>query len=85
MGLSIKDPTTVEAVRKLAKLEGKGITDTIREAVEEKLARKHPEKSIGVLLDEMTAEVAKWSKTGLKADKSFFDWLSAEDDIPDVR
>ena len=85
MGLSVKDPATVEAVRRLAKLEGKGITDTIRLAVEEKLAHTHPEKSIGELLDAMTAEVAKWPRTGLKADKAFFDWLSGEEDVPDVR
>ena len=39
-----KDPATDKAVRKLAKLKGKTLTETIREAVEYALAEQTREK-----------------------------------------
>lgn len=40
MAFHVRDPETDAAVRKLAALRGKGITDTIREAVEAELERE---------------------------------------------
>ena len=39
MAFHVSDPATDAAVRRLAALRGKGITDTIREAVEAELRR----------------------------------------------
>ena len=39
MALSIRDKNTDEAVRRLARLKQKGLTETIREAVENELWR----------------------------------------------
>jgi hypothetical protein len=39
MALHIRDPVTDIAVRRLAKLEGKSLTDTIGEAVEHEYER----------------------------------------------
>lgn len=40
MAFHIKDPATDAAVRRLARLKGKGLTETIREAVESELRRE---------------------------------------------
>ncbi|WP_368855728.1 type II toxin-antitoxin system VapB family antitoxin, partial [Proteus mirabilis] len=39
MAFSVKDEATDAAVRKLASLKGKGLTDVIREACENEFAR----------------------------------------------
>ena len=39
MAFHVSDPTTDAAVRRLAALKGKGITETIREAVQAELRR----------------------------------------------
>ena len=73
MAFSIKDPATDAAVRELAKLEGVSLTATIRAAVEDKLQARRQKLPLEVALDELAAEFAKYPKTGLKADKAWFD------------
>jgi len=81
MTLIIKDPATDARVRELAKLEGKSLTETVRDAVEERLKAKAREIPLAEQLEALGREfAAKYPPTGLKADKAFFDWLSGEED-----
>jgi antitoxin VapB len=81
MSIYIKDPETDKAVRQLAKLKGVTLTEAIRMATEEALARSKPNKKDKFLakVHELQAELAKYPRTGLKADKAFYDWLSGEE------
>jgi len=77
MTFYVKDPITDKAVRKLAKLKGITLTEAIRVAVEKDLAAENAAKSDvdEAAVDAIIAEVASWPKTGLKADKEFYDSL----------
>lgn len=77
MTFYVKDPATDKAVRKLAKLKGKTLTETIREAVETELQREHRE-TLPQRLDAIAQQLSKYPKTGLEADKAFFDELSGD-------
>ena len=73
MTFSVKDEATDAAVRRLAKLKHKNLTDTIREAVENEYSRAVGEVP---LLDRLRAigdTYARYPKTGEHADKAFFD------------
>ena len=80
MTFYVKDPATDKAVRKLAKLKGKTLTDTIREAVESALEEQKREKRLTFLerIKPIQDRLAKYRKTGLEADKAFFDELSGD-------
>jgi antitoxin VapB len=75
----VRDPGTDEAVRRLAKLKGKSLTATVREAVENEYER---ERSKIPLLDRIKAirdRAAALARPGGKpADKAFYDELSGE-------
>jgi antitoxin VapB len=78
MPFHIRDPATDEAVRKLAARRGIGITEAVRAATEEALRRDEEKLSLWERTADIRAEIASWPKTGLKADKAFFDSLSDE-------
>ena len=79
MAFHVKDAATDEAVRQLAKLERKTLTETIREAVEREYARVRSEIPLIERLKPIQAELKSLSKPGgLPADKAFFDELSGE-------
>ena len=78
MALSIRDKATDQAVRRLAEIKGKGLTETIREAVESELARAEREVPLIDRIRALQQEFAKYPKTGLEADKAFFDELSGD-------
>ena len=75
MSLLIDDENTVAAIRRLAGETGRSEADVVRMAVEaearrtEEAARRH--RAIRRLQD----EVGGWARTGLTADKAFFDDL----------
>jgi antitoxin VapB len=77
MTFYVKDPATDKAVRKLAKLKGKTLTETIREAVETELQRERRE-TLPQRLNAIAQQLSKYPKTGLEADKAFFDELSGD-------
>jgi len=77
MTFYVKDPATDKAVRKLAKLKGKTLTETIREAVETELQRERRE-TLPQRLNAIAHQLSKYPKTGLEADKAFFDELSGD-------
>jgi len=80
MAFHIRDPRTDETVRELARRRGIGITEAVREAAEEALDRDAKKLSLWERTADIRAEIASWPKTGLKADKAFFDSLSDEQD-----
>jgi antitoxin VapB len=81
MSIYIKDPATDKAVRKLAKLKGVSLTEAIRGAIEKALVDEKVKKKedFMAVVRELQAKLAKYPRTGLKADKAFYDWLSGEE------
>jgi antitoxin VapB len=83
VALHIRDPETDAAVRKLAKRMGLGMTEAVRVAVTEKLGALEQDAAsrdlvfVDVIRD-LQEEIARHGRTGLKADKSFYDELSGE-------
>jgi len=80
MAFSVRDGATDQIVRELAKLKGKTISETIREAAENELRREQEKVPLGERLDALTREFAKYPRTGLKADKAWFDEMWGEED-----
>jgi antitoxin VapB len=79
MAFHVKDKATDQAVRRLAKLKGKTLTETIREAVENEFAREKAKVPLLDRIKEIQDKAAALSKPGgLPADKAFFDELSGD-------
>ena len=79
MAFHIRDEATDKAVRRLAGLKGKTLTETIREAVEHEYERLHSEIPLIERLKPIQDQFASLTKPGgLSADKAFFDGLSGE-------
>jgi antitoxin VapB len=79
MAYSIKDPATDRIIRQLAKAKGKPILDSIREACENELKREYEKIPLWQRLQPLVRRVAAAPKTGLRADKAFFDDLSGDE------
>jgi len=80
MAFHVKDPATDRAVRRLAKIKGKSLTETIREAVEQEYEREQEKVPFLEKVKAIQEEFAALSKPGgLPADKAFFDELSGDD------
>ena len=77
MTICVRDPATDKAVRLLAKIRGKTLTETIREAVENEL-RKERRETLSERIDAIAQGLSKFPKTGLEADKAFYDELSGD-------
>lgn len=81
MTIYLKDEATSKAVRKLAKLRGTTLTDAVRTAVTEALKAEAEPIRRQKLRDDIRAlqdKFAKHPKSGLVADKAFFDDLSGD-------
>ena len=79
MAFHVRDPATDEAVRRLAKLKGKSLTATIRDAVEREYEQEYRKIPLLERLKPIWEELDRISKPGGKpADKAFFDELSGE-------
>jgi antitoxin VapB len=84
MGIFIKDPATDKAVRELAKLKGLSLTEAIRVAVEletEKIKSETRRKDFLKAIEVIQLRVAARGRTGLVADKAFYDELSGNEDV----
>jgi antitoxin VapB len=81
MSIYIKDPTTDKAVRKLAKLRGQSLTEAIHVAVYNELTveKRKKESSLAERIRPLQERFAALPKSGLTADKAFYDSLSGED------
>jgi len=79
MAFHVKDRATDQAVRKLARLKHKTLTQTIREAVEHEYQRESAQVPLLDRLRPIQEKFAAISKPGgLPADKEFFDALSGD-------
>jgi antitoxin VapB len=77
MSFHVRDPATDQAVRKLARIKGKTLTETIREAVEREYAAISATPPLIDRLRTIQAEFQEMKQSGGKpADKAFFDGLS---------
>ena len=82
MAFHVRDEAADAAVRRLAKLKGKSLTATIREACEHEYQR---ECGADLFIDDIKA-LQDWVDAhsrpgGLPADKAFYDELSGEDEL----
>jgi len=80
MPFHVRDPETDTLVRELARRRGVGLTEAVKQAVGAELERAEAEPTFLEKLRALQDEIAKRPKSGLKADKAFFDWLSGEED-----
>ena len=78
MAYNIKDRDTDRIIRELARLKGKPILDSIREACEHEIERERRKVPLWERLQPLLDQVAAAPDTGLKADKAFFDELSGD-------
>jgi antitoxin VapB len=79
MAFHIRDRATDSAVRRLAKLKGKTLTETVREAVEIEYRRMHAATPLIERLKPLQQELKSLSKPGGQpVDKAFFDEVSGE-------
>ncbi len=79
MPFHVRDPETDTLVRQLAREKGCGLTEAVKLAVGNELKRADT-RTMMDKIKELQDEVAAWPKTGLKADKAFYDWLSGQED-----
>lgn len=79
MAFHIRDNETDELVRALARQRGCGLTEAVKLAVGNELKREDDQTPILDKIRVIQDEVARWPRTGLKADKAFFDELSGDD------
>ena len=80
MALHIRDERTDALVRELASRKGVGLTEAVREAVRNELAREKRKSPLIERLKPLFDEIDALPKTGLPADKAFYDSLWGQDD-----
>ena len=73
MPLHIRDSATTEAVRRLAKARRITLTEAVKRACEEALARDEAKQPISALLAGLHERLRAARNTGERADKAFFD------------
>jgi antitoxin VapB len=79
MAFHVRDPETDLAVRRLARVKGKTLTATIREAVEHEYAALVRRPPLTERIKPLQARFREISRPGgLPADKAFFDELSGD-------
>ena len=82
MPLSIRNKETVALAREVAARTGRTVTRTIHEALAKERAALPPSSGLNpetqAFLDKLHADVRAHGRTGLKADKAFFDSLYDE-------
>lgn len=79
MPFHVRDPETDTLVRQLAQERGVGLTEAVKLAVRNELERD-PKAAMLQKIRAIQDEVARWPRSGLKADKAFFDELSGDED-----
>lgn len=85
--LYIKDSETAELATRIALRQKTTKTEAVRNAlrkVEAELGPAPDSQSTVEWLREFRRMHPLPPPTGLKADKAFYDWLSGEEDVPDV-
>lgn len=79
MAFHVRDPETDALVRELAEKARVGITEAVKLAAAEALAAREKARAEKLAkIDTILAEVDTWPRSGLKADKAFFDMISGD-------
>jgi antitoxin VapB len=78
MAFSIRNEAVDRAVRRLATLKNKNLTETILEAVENEYRRVCDETSLVDRLAAVSARYRAFPETGAAAEKAFFDEMSGD-------
>lgn len=78
MGLSIKNDAVEALARELARRHGTGVTEIIHRALAEKAERDKAEPCLWEKLAPLREKLRQAGKTGLEADRAFYDELSGE-------
>ena len=74
MPFHVRDPETDALVRELAEKTKLGITEAVKLAASEALATRARARAEKLAkMRAISAEVSSWPRSGLKADKAFFD------------
>ena len=73
MPLHIKDEGASAAVRRLARIRKLTLTDAVRTACEQALARDDRARTVVERFADVHGRVRRAARTGKKADKAFFD------------
>jgi antitoxin VapB len=85
MAFHIRDPETDKVVRELARRKGMTMTEAVRTSAAQELARlsdrSDGDRKLNVreAIRQIQERVAARGKTGLKADKAFYDRLSGDE------
>lgn len=80
MSFHVRDPKTDAMVRELARKRGIGLTEAIKQAVQAELRQADSEPDFMQQVRRIQDEIASHGRTGLVADKAFFDDLSGQGD-----
>jgi antitoxin VapB len=84
MAFHIRDSETDKVVRELAMKTGKTMTDAVREAASEKLARinaeqlEHDSRPFSERISDIQKQARIYARTGNRADKAFYDEMSGD-------
>ena len=79
MAFHIRDPETDALVRELAEKAHVGITEAVKMAASEALTAREKAKADKLArVDAILAEFDAVPRTGLKADKAFFDMINGD-------
>ena len=79
MAFHVRDPVTDAAVRELANLSGLTLTEAIRQAVQHELQRlEQAKKPLSLRIGALQSRMEGFGRTGLEADKAFYDELSGK-------
>jgi antitoxin VapB len=78
MAFHIRDPEADRALRELAARKGVSLTDAVKQAVQNELLQMDQNVPFLERIRDLQQRVAAYPKTGLKADKAFYDELSGD-------
>lgn len=78
MAFHIRDPEADRVVRELAARKGVSLTDAVKQAVQNELLQMDQNVPFLERIRDLQQRVAAYPKTGLKADKAFYDELSGD-------
>jgi antitoxin VapB len=76
MAFHIRDPETDRIVRELARKMKAGLTEAVKVAARNELAREGQRVPLAQRLGKITARVARQADKNVKLNKAFFDELS---------
>jgi antitoxin VapB len=76
--LQIRDERVNRLAEKLASINHSTKTDAVRKALENELARIEAAQSLAERIQPILDRIAKRPRTGLEADKAFYDELSGD-------